>query len=154
MKICPNCGNMLEDEVHFCINCGKNLEDTVQTEAEEVSKNAFEPDEVQEPVKKGSEPPVKFVIAAIVVLAAGIIGIIAFIKIIGFRTQRFTSYQQDIISDRFLNGLEKLGDTVSTDSFSSDITITAQSDTEQLNEYLNGSSVILKMQADNSEKKF
>jgi|GEM_PF-1547597 len=178
MKICPKCGNMLEDEMHFCINCGINLDDKIQTEseknplsekqneeqdtkeeappkeqiAEELSENVFEPDKEPEPVKKRIELPVKLVIAAIIVLAAGIIGIIAFARIIGFKTQRFISYQQAIISDRFLNGLEKLGNTVSTDSFSSDITITAQSDNEQLNEYLNGSSVILKMQTDNSEK--
>ena len=34
MKICPNCGNMLEDEMHFCINCGINLDDKIQTESE------------------------------------------------------------------------------------------------------------------------
>ena len=107
---------------------------------------------MQESAKKDTRLAVKLVIAAGIVLAAGIIGIIAFARIIGFKTQRFISYQQAIISDRFLNGLEKLGNTVSTDSFSSDITITAQSDNEQLNEYLNGSSVILKMQTDNSEK--
>ena len=153
MKICPNCGNMLEDEMHFCINCGKNLDDKVQTETEENLLSEAQND-VQEPVKKRIELPVKLVIAAIIVLAAGIIGIIAFARIIGFKTQRFISYQQAILSDRFLNGMEKLGDTVSTDLFSSDITITAQSDNSQLNGYLDGSSVILKMQADNSKRDF
>ena len=153
MKICPNCGNMLEDDVHFCINCGKNLEDKVQTEAEKNPLSETQNDE-QEPVKKKMELPVKVVIAAIIVLAAGIIGIIAFAKIIGFKTQRFISYQNAIISDRFLNGFEKAGNAVSTDIFSSDITITAQSDNEQLNGYLDGSSVVLKIQSDKSEKNF
>ena len=114
MKICPNCGNVLEDEMHFCINCGKNLEDNGQTESEEnllpetqkneqnikaeLPENVLDPDKMQESAKKDTRLAVKLVIAAGIVLAAGIIGIIAFARIIGFKTQRFISYQQAIIS--------------------------------------------------------
>ena len=63
MKICKNCGSILEDDAAFCNECGAKYEDSEETKTEEAGKvnnETIQSNETQIPVGNTDEPEVTF----------------------------------------------------------------------------------------------
>ena len=137
---CRNCGERLTPDTKFCVNCG--------TPVEQASAVSQEPQLEAKAAPAARRPKGKIIagaIAAAVVVAAGILVIP---RLFSAPSKQFVSYQQDLFADRALGMLEEGVDTIGSGAFSSDLTITAITDSAEINQYLEDSSVSLKVDLD------
>lgn len=131
---CVNCGEQLKPGSKFCINCGTPVSQAPVTQEPETSAAPPRPSK-----KKG------LAIAGAIAVAAVVVGIIVVPRLFSTPSQQFVSYQQDLFADRALGVLEEGVDTLGSGQFSSDLTITATTDNSDINQYLDDSSVSLKV---------
>lgn len=132
---CSNCGERLTPDTKFCVNCG--------TPIEQESAPAEEIQAVSKPTVPGRKK--KVIIGAIAAAVVVVAGVLVIPRLFSSPSKQFVSYQQDLFVDRALGALEESVDTVGSGAFSSDLMITAITDSAEINRYLEDSSVSLKV---------
>ena len=163
MKNCPHCGNVVSDNAAFCNACGKPLsaapaEVFCPTCGEKISGGGgFCPNcgttlnapRKPAPKKKSKSPRSKRslgLIAAAAAVVALVVLIIAVVpSLFSSSASTFVSTQADFVADR-LAAVETVTEQVKK-GFSSDLTISAEVDNDEIQEYLDGTSIVLKVDA-------
>ena len=134
---CGNCGEQLTPGTKFCVNCGAPIEQAPAPSQEET------PQPGSRPVPAGRKG--KLVVGAITAAVVVAAGILVIPRLFSSPSQQFVAYQQDLFTDRALEVLEEGVDTIGSGQFSSDLTVTASTDNMDINQYLQDSSVSLKV---------
>lgn len=134
---CSNCGEQLTPGTKFCVNCGVPIEQVPVSSQEE------QPETGSKPAASGRKG--KLIIGAIAAAVVVVAGILVIPRLFSSPSQQFVSYQQDLFADRALELLEEGVDTLGSGQFSSDLTVTASTDNVDINQYLQDSSVSLKV---------
>ena len=132
MKTCPNCGERLPDGVERCPNCHTEWNNPLEA-----------------PVRKG--PNRKLLIGGGVLAAVVLIGVVAAFALGGggrSPEKDFIRIQQELFTDRMLDGLEKGLDVLGSGKFDSDLTLYAWVDEPELNRLLENSALQLKIDLD------
>lgn len=163
MKNCPHCGNVAADSAAFCNACGKPLS---AAPAEVFCPNCGEkisggggfcpncgttlnaPKKPQPGKKAGaarSKRTLSLIAAAAAVIALVVLVILVVPSLFSGSTSTFVSTQADLVADR-LAAVETITKQVSK-GFSSDLTISAEVDNDEIQEYLDGTSIVLKVDA-------
>ena len=129
---CPNCGGQVEAGADFCPNCGGSMPKSGGTRAP-MSRNA----------KVG-------ILAA--VCAAAVIALAMFLlpKLFSSPAVDFVRIQAEFLAVRALDPIQaalESGTASAPKSFSSDITVSASVDNSQIDEYLEDSSIQLRLDA-------
>lgn len=140
---CINCGERLEPGSAFCINCGAPVHQAPAPAAEPVQGAQKPPADPK--ARKRKRTIAAVAAAAVVVVVAGVLVIPA---LFSSPAKQFVSLQQELFLDRALTALEDGLDTFGTGQFSSDLTLTASTDNSAINEYLQDSSIGLKLDLD------
>ena len=101
------------------------------------------------PAKKGRGKR-GLIIGAVAAAAAAVVGLCVLLIPLLLTTpdKQFVSYQQDLLLDRALSLLEEGVDTFGTGQFSSNLTLTADTDNSYINDYLEDSSIALSLDLD------
>ncbi len=135
---CSNCGEQLKPDSKFCINCGAPVQQAPDVSAQE---------DLATPPRAGKKKKLAAAGAiAAAAVAVVVIGVIAIPRLFSTPAQQFVAYQQDLFADRALGLLEEGVDTLGSGRFSSDLTVTATTDNPDINQYLDDSSVSLKVE--------
>ncbi len=131
---CPNCGEQISNGTKTCPNCGAAI-----PQAGKSQKSG-------KPKKRG------LIIAAVAAVAVCVgIGIGVISSMMSPPSKKFINYHQNIVFSSALDKLEKNIDIYGKGEFSSDLTITGQTDSEIVNRFLNGSAIKLKLDAHEDE---
>lgn len=127
---CHNCGEKIGADTMFCPNCGTNIKVA--------------------PKKSAGLPSVKKFInpKTIGIAAVGVVAILCVVlvsSLLRSPAKAFVSYQKELIFDSVMPNVVEFGDEYnSRGQLSTDITLTARADNDDLNDYLEDSSVVLK----------
>lgn len=133
-QTCPHCGEKLHSASRFCPNCGKELSSL--------------------PARKipASETKRRRIIGISALAAAAVLAVVIFAWVIpslngrsGAPADQFVACQEELFVDNALSSLEGFMDSYGAGSFSSDITLSASVDDPEINRYLTGSSVQMKL---------
>ena len=135
---CPNCGERVEPGTAFCPNCGTPI------------ARQSPPTPAPKAAKSGGK--IAGIIAAVVAAAAVVVLAIVFLpKLFVSDADRFVDYQTDKVIDPALKAVQTAFDTVGEvgeSKLSTDFTLTASVDNKDVNEILEDSSVVLKVDVD------
>ncbi len=175
-RICPDCGTVVQDNAAFCPNCGSKLQEAdkasgalqnIPGNAQDGKPDVFCPNcgervpygtgfcpncgaTVQGKPKKKHKP----LIAAIAVIAAAALvcaGAMAFTRLFMPADKKFLKYHKDMLSGRMLTSVEQAVNSFDKGGISSDLTVTASTDSGIINGFLNNSKLLLKLEADGDE---
>ena len=141
---CTNCGEQLNPSAAFCANCGAPVNREPAPQAPPAPKD---PRPAGAPAR-GKRRLLIGAIAGAAAVAAAVIAVLVVPSLLTTPAQKFVSCQQDLFLDRALAVVEEGVDTLGTGKFSSDLTITASIDNDGINEYLEDSSIGLKLELD------
>ncbi len=161
MKICPKCGFTAMDDENFCQKCGEPFSTGVTEKfcpncGEKVGKNdkacANCGKALDEEIKPQKSKKIGIIagVAAAAVLCVGIIFGMAS-KLFAAPYKDFVKFHQELAASHFFNKMEKTIDIYGKGEFSSDLTISARTDSEIANRLLEGSSIKLKIDARDDE---
>lgn len=138
MKICPNCGQVLPDNALSCPNCSGAL-----------PAGAGAADSTPNPAGARRRPgPAVILTAVLLLIAVAAAAVLLLPRLLTSPDKDFVRYQQAFLADRYLDRLETALDTLGTGQFSSDLTLTASVDNTQINRFLEGSSLGLRIDLD------
>ncbi len=155
VKKCPKCGAETRDTSKFCPKCGLELSEyEARVEAADVSESVkseasadIRPEAQQKPKKKR----VALIVTGVVLAAAALVcaGVFTAMRFIVSPDREFLLHHQDMLSGHMLESVAKSLDYYGKGEFSSDLSITAGTDSVMINRYLDGSKLELKLDADN-----
>ena len=143
---CINCGERLPPDSAFCVNCGTPVHQVSTPQAPSPSKVQTAEKPPVDPKARKRKITIGIVAAAAV--AAVVAGVLVIPSLFQSPAKQFVSRQQELFLDRALAAFEEGVDTFGTGQFSSDLTITANTDSSVINEYLRDSSIGLKLDLD------
>lgn len=132
-SFCPNCGGRVQAGATFCPNCGAQLG----------ASSPAQPPAPPRKKKTGRLVGIAAVIVAVLVIAVAAAKVVP--AVFSSPADQFISYQQDLVVEQLLSGMETGLDALGSWEFSSDLTVTASVNNEEINRYLEGSSVGLKL---------
>lgn len=163
MKNCPHCGNVVADNAAFCNNCGKPMsaapaEVFCPTCGEKISGGGGfcpncgttlnAPKKAPQKTKNTASKkklPLGLIAAAAAVVALIILVVAVVPSLFSSPASSFVSTQADFVADR-LAAVEGVAEQVKQ-GFSSDLTISASVDNDEIQEYLDGTSLVVKIDA-------
>lgn len=164
MKNCPHCGNVVADSAAFCNACGKPVsaapaEVFCPTCGEKISGGGgFCPNcgttlnAPKKPAQKKTAPKsfnskrsIGLIAAAAAVVALVVLIIAVVPSLFSSPSSTFVSTQADFVADR-IAAVETIAEQA-TKGFSSDLTISAKVDNDEIQEFLDGTSIVLKVDA-------
>ncbi len=131
---CPNCGEQISSWTKFCPNCGAAI-----SEAGKTQKSG-------KPKKRGRIIAAAAAVAVCVGIGVGVVS-----SMMSPPAKKFINYHQSMVLSHALDKLEENIDFYGKGEFSSDLTITGQTDSEIVNRFLGGSAVKLKLDAHEDE---
>lgn len=149
MKQCPICGRPVADNVELCPNCGGRISaNSVQTPAQSPawSGSAVQSQTPQQPAKRGPSAAVIAAIAA-VVAAAVLLGVLLLLRLFSSPKKQFIAYQQQAFVTPLLAVLEREVDIggAQAEFPSTDMTLTMDTDSVELQPYLENTSLVMKV---------
>lgn len=138
---CRSCGAQMPADAAVCPNCGTPVAATPPA-APAPRARAAKAAPVRPSAKKSPLPIILGVVGAVVLVAAVVVAALLIFRRGGTPADEFVSYQKALITD-------KLGVAdAKKDSLKTDITLTAQVNNADINSYLAGSSVVLRVDAE------
>ncbi len=126
---CPNCGERVPFGTGFCPNCGTAIQG--------------------KPKKKYK--PLIATAAVIAAVALICLGAMTSMRLFMPVDKKFLKYHKDMLSGRMLENVEHLVNSLDQGGISSDLTVTASTDSVLVNGFLNNTELLLKLDADNGE---
>ncbi len=104
----------------------------------------------QEKDAKSGKKLGKGLIAAIVAIVVALVAVIAVVAsgAFGSVNKKFLQYNAQVITDHYIKNYQTYAEKVEKKDISTDITITADTDMDEINTYLDGSAITLKVKGD------
>ena len=136
-SFCPQCGEKVPAGSYACPNCGTVLQAPPQPAAQAA------PSPAKTPMPRNRLIGIAAV--AVAVLLIVVAGAAVLPGMFSTPADEFISYHEDLFMTQVMDQLEDTLDTLGSGEFSSDLTLTASVGNPEIQRYLNGSSVELKV---------